>query len=126
MNRNSLLTNIVATIFIWLSVVVVRLISTEPGVTTFGIIVGIGTTAALWLIWALNELNNANHASPEKAKRSATSGDDSRLSLLLELLDEDERMALKQRLINDMGTDGEVYSLADLLASQERRSNQQK
>lgn len=127
MKMNSVLANAIVTLFLWLSVVAIRLISGEvDGITTFGIIVAIGTTAIIWMVWAFNVQESEKQAEPpEKAKRSASGGDDSRLSLLLELLDEDERKALKQRLVNDLGTDGEVYSLAELLGSQEQHSNQQ-
>lgn len=122
MKMNSLIANVVATIMLWLSVFAIRLISGEvDGVTTFGIIVAIGTTAVIWMVWAFNVQEEDKKDPTEKAKRSAAS-DEGRMSLLLELLDDNERQALKQRLINDMGTDGEMVSLADLLGAQENRS----
>lgn len=122
MKMNSLIANVVATIMLWLSVFAIRLISGEvDGVTTFGIIVAIGTTAVIWMVWAFSVQEEDKKDPTEKAKRSAAS-DEGRMSLLLELLDDNERQALKQRLINDMGTDGEMVSLADLLGAQENSS----
>jgi hypothetical protein len=58
----------------------------------------------------------------EKAKRD--SGQDARLALLLELLDEDERQALKRRLVDDLSGDGETISLAQLLDAEQEAARQ--
>ena len=55
-----------------------------------------------------------------KAKRANTQPDDMRLALLLDLLEPDERLILKQRLMSDLSADGEALPMADLLGSDQR------
>jgi hypothetical protein len=55
-----------------------------------------------------------------KSKRDSAQPDDMRLALLLDLLEPDERIILKQRLVNDLSADGEALPLADLLEGDQR------
>jgi len=118
MNRwASLIGNLVATFFIWLSVALVQTTTGSEGMTSFIAMLAFGITAILWLIWAVNlGRMNAQPAS-EKSKRSAAG--DARLSLLIELMDDNERQVVRQRLLGDLNADGEALSLAELLARQE-------
>jgi len=125
MNRpNSVVSNLVATIAIWFSVVLARLLLPhEQGVLIASALAAMGTSILIWMVWAFNQLEAAKKESGEKTKRDTRP--DSRLSLLLELMDEDERQALKRRLAEDLSTDGEIVSLADLLKAQEQDSRRQ-
>jgi len=64
-----------------------------------------------------SERGKVKRASPEPVS-------DARLSLLLQLLDEDERRALKRRLRDELSADGEGVALEDLLGDtgQDRRA----
>jgi hypothetical protein len=124
MNRwSSVITNVVATCFIWLTVIVVHVFAgSSSGMMDFVVIGAFGSILALWLVWGLSALGHQEQQTGAKAKRSA--GKDDRLALLLELMSEDERQALKQRMLDSFQTDGEAISLAELIAAQERDSQQ--
>jgi len=114
---NGFLVNLLATIFIFLSVGLVELLMPDGDlILGIALLAAIGTTVTIWMVWALSHFDFQQETS-DKAKRAA--GADARLSLLLELLDEDERQALKRRLAEDLSTDGEMMSLADLLKAQD-------
>ena len=123
MNRlNSLGVNLVATFFIWIAVAIVDGITGEgipsrDAIMIITTLAAFGLSAALWLIWALTDYSQRTSPASEKSKRHA-GNDDARLALLLELMSEDERQALKQRLADELGGDGEAVSLAQLLAAQ--------
>ena len=123
MNRlNSLGVNLVATFFIWMAVAIVDGITGEgipsrDAIMIITTLAAFGLSAALWLIWALTDYSQRTSPASEKSKRHA-GNDDARLALLLELMSEDERQALKQRLADELGGDGEAVSLAQLLAAQ--------
>ena len=53
-----------------------------------------------------------------KAKREPGQDADVRALMLVQLLDDDERQALKRDLLADLQADGEAFSLADLLDDQ--------
>ena len=87
---------------------------------------------ATFFIWVAPELARADTAKKsshlysgdsEKAKRQATRNDDSRLSLLMEMMDEGEREAfkdtLKRRLLDDyrVNEDGELFADSATLES---------
>ena len=119
---SSLGVNLVATFFIWMAVGIVDGISGEgvpsrDAIMIITILAAFGLTAALWLIWALTDFSQRTSPASDKSKRHA-GNEDARLALLLELMGEDERQALKQRLMDDLGGDGEAISLAQLLAAQ--------
>jgi type VI protein secretion system component VasK len=113
---------ITATLVVWAVVLMALVIDGPgPGIVSFALVAAIGSTVALWLVWAfmaLDEMSKQRNA--EKAKRTAPE-DDTRLSLLLQMLDEDERQALKQRLRDELSTDGEAIALDDLLVEMRSR-----
>jgi hypothetical protein len=118
----SLGVNLVATFFIWLAAGMVDVVTGESGaardaIMIITILAAFGGTAALWLIWALTDYSQHTSPASEKSKRHA-GNEDARLALLLELMGEDERQALKQRLTDELSDDGESISLAQLLAAQ--------
>lgn len=113
---------IVSFFFIWLSVGMVNTI--YPDLTVFAVVMGFFGSLALWVVAGLAQFADESH-SEEKTKRDA-SGGDARLALLLELMGEDERQALKRRLIDDLGSDGEAVPLADLLAAQNEQTTQRR
>jgi hypothetical protein len=106
----------VATVVIWAAALLLRLIAgAGSDLIDFALVFAFGSTAALWLAWAFQSLDALNKASQQgKAKREAPE-DDTRLALLLQMLDEDEREALKQRLRDELSADGEAIALGDLL-----------
>ncbi|MBI5957445.1 MAG: hypothetical protein HY866_01830 [Chloroflexi bacterium] len=111
---------VVCTFVIWMSVAVVHLLA--PNLTVFAVMMAFLGTLCFWLVMGLAQLKSKEKSSPEKAKRESSNGD-ARLALLMELMGEDERQALKQRLLGDLAPDGETVSLAELLASQNRQSH---
>lgn len=114
--------NLVSMFFIWTCVALVDLYTADSNdaLSMLAVLTALGTSVALWTIWALSASSNS---SPETGKAKRSPSEDTRLSLLLEMMGDDERQALKQRLTTDLQADGEAYSLVDLLAAQERRSN---
>lgn len=111
----------VATVVVWAVVLLTGLIAGfQAGFLSFALVGAIGSTIALWLVWAFMTLDElSKQSTAEKAKRAAPE-DDTRLSLLLQLLNADERDSLKRRLRDEMSTDGEAVTLDDLL--EERRA----
>jgi hypothetical protein len=115
-----------SSLFIWFSVVMVKVIGGDSGLLNFAEVMAILGTLALWLTIGFIEMSgNAPVSEQEKAKRQSSSPD-ARLALLVQLLGEEERQAVKQKLIDDLGADGEAVSLADLLKDQPDRSRQQR
>jgi hypothetical protein len=126
---SSLGVNLVATFFMWLVVGLADVVTRSGGVgrdpiMTITILTAVGLSATLWLVWALSYDRKAPTAA-EKSKRH-TGSEDARLALLLELMDDDERETLKQRLADDLSADGETISLAQLLAAQKNQGRQQR
>ncbi len=112
---------VVATVIIWLSVVVVGQIDGTEFVQGAAAILAIISTMTIWSLWALDAYGISVDGTPrEKVKRDAGSEEDPRLSLLLSLLTPDERDALRSRLAGELEADGESLPLADLLSEQER------
>ena len=115
MNLKRIGVNILATLFCWLTVVVVQaLVKDEAFVLDLVILGAFGATIALWLTWAFTFLGEKDPKSDEKQKRIAAQDD--RLALLLELMDDRERKVVRQRLLDQLGADGERTSLDQLLA----------
>ena len=78
----------------------------------------------IWSLWALDEYGISVDGTPhEKAKRVISGDEDARFGLLLSLLTPDERDALKSRLAEELNAEGEIVSLADLLAEQASNDN---
>jgi hypothetical protein len=115
--------NLVATFFMWLTVALAdsatgQDIPSRDAIMVIAIVAALGLSLTLWLVWALTDYSQkAPPSADEKSKRHA-GNEDARLALLLELMDEDERQALKQRLTDELTGDGEAISLAQLLAAQ--------
>ncbi len=107
---------VAASLLIWVSVALVEVLAGSGLITGIAVLAAFGSTLALWLVWGLS-LVDETAESREKAKRST--GDDTRLALLLELLNDDERHALKERLLDDLSADGEALPLASLLEAQD-------
>jgi hypothetical protein len=123
MNRlSSLGVNLAATFFMWMAVLLVDAVtgqssSGRDAIMIIAILTAFGLTVTLWLVWALTDYSQKTPPVSEKNKRRT--GEDARLSLLLELMDEGERKALKQRLMDGLDGDGEAVPLAALLAGQD-------
>lgn len=116
----TVLYGIIATAFIWAGVALARLIGgANADIFNFALVAGIGSTVAIWLVWVFIGFDQSTKidANLSKSKRAP---EDARLSLLLQLMDEDERNRLKQRLREDLGADGEAVALDDLLGQSER------
>ena len=127
----------VATIFIWMMVAGISITtimqsnygiqSGEGIVIIMSMIVGAIATGAIWKNSgnSSQEPQNAQQRL-EKAKRGAASGN-SKLALLMEMMDDNEREAfkdtLKQRLLDEAvygSSDGESLSLETLLEEEAR------
>lgn len=115
---------LVATLVIWMGVSMMNVVTASSGMTKFAALLAFLTTIALWLVWGLSGLAPKQQAAKEKSKRN--SAEDARLALLLELMDEEDRQALKQRLMDEIGGDGEVLSLSDLLDAEKKHSGQRR
>jgi hypothetical protein len=113
---------LVSTVFIWLSAIAVAAISTSDTYTNGAVALAFLSTITLWLFAGVKLIDEKLPSAREKAKRD--SGQDARLALLLELLDEDERQALKRRLVDDLSGDGEAISLAQLLDAEQQAAGQ--
>lgn len=102
------------TLLIWSAVVLITFIGgiadLDNAIMILAIIMGGLSTVAVWV----NGAPKVQHeGTNEKAKREG----DSRVQLLLQLLDEDEKRQIKQRLMNS--SDGEL-SLEALLEMENR------
>lgn len=118
----TLVYSLIATAMIWATVLMVRLIG-GPGadILDFALFAGLGSTVAIWLVWVFVSIDEASKSGAREAKaKRAAAEEDARLSLLLQLMDEDERSRLKERLREDLGADGEAVALDDLLDRGER------
>jgi len=119
----------VASLAIWFCVGMVDVATSSSGATNAAAVLAFLCTMSIWLVWGLAQIDQlhmggSQSSEQEKAKRSPADNGDARVALLLSLLDDDERQALKQRLVDDLGADGEAVPLADLLAEQEENSRQ--
>lgn len=118
---SSIVQSVIATAFIWVGVVLVRLVGgVEGGMLDFALFAGFGATIALWLVWAFAGMDRVKNESKqlEKSKRAP---EDARLSLLLQMMNEDERANLKDCLRDELSTDGEAVALEDLLDERSMR-----
>ena len=118
----TLVYSLIATAMILATVLMVRLIG-GPGadILDFALFAGLGSTVAIWLVWVFVSIDEASKSGAREAKaKRAAAEEDARLSLLLQLMDEDERSRLKERLREDLGADGEAVALDDLLDRGER------
>src|SRR4051812_36039302 len=98
MNLQKVIPTLVATLICWLSAGLAFAV-TPSGASIREIVIGFAflATAMLWVRWAYASDSRGDSAAvSEKAKRSA--GNDANAALLLELLSEDERHEIKERL----------------------------
>jgi len=112
---------LLATILIWGATFGVWTMLGDTAITQLAALTSFGATVALWLVLGLSTIDQKpppTADAAEKAKRGAA--EDARLALLLQLMDDDERRAIKRRLVDDLGGDGELIPLADLLADEQR------
>jgi hypothetical protein len=122
MGKDRLVWATISTFFIWMSVGIITI--AIPTLTVFAGVMAFFSMMVLWLGMAFAQFTHTEEGSiPDKAKRGATGGD-ARLALLLELMEEDERQALKKRLLDNLSADGEAVSLADLLTIQNGQSRE--
>ena len=113
----SLMMIIITTLGLWFGVAMMDAVTgSDPGLMDFAAVMALLATVALWLVWGLASIENKPRETREKAKRQPA--EDARLALLLELMDEDSRQRLQQRLVDELSSDGEAVSLAALLAAQ--------
>jgi hypothetical protein len=120
MTLQKLAPNLIATLVSWVTIGLVVAV-TEPGafVRDAVIVIAVLTTAVMWASWGATA-SSGNHSAAiesEKAKRRA--GNDASVALLLELLNDDERREIKERLFDHLQTDGEMSSLAELVGDQD-------
>ena len=79
------------------------------------------STTAIWFLGRDSAVSNKIAPSEtEKAKNDSTR-EDARVRLLLDLMDDDQKAALRQQLMDDLNSDGESVSLSDLLADEPQR-----
>jgi len=100
---------LIATITIWSAVIMLFIVIgaagrevdwDATGITIMAMILASISTVVIWVFGSLDSRHKDR--SGEKAKREG----DARVQLLLQLLDEDEKRLIKQRLMNS--TDGEL------------------
>lgn len=118
---------VVASLVIWSMVAMVETVTGSSGVTDAAAIIAFLCTMSIWLVWGLAQIEHLQKAAAQdnkKAKRSAAGTDDARIALLMQLLDDEQRRTLQQRLLDDLGADGEALPLADLLADQDAEARQ--
>jgi hypothetical protein len=111
---------VIATIMLWAGVVVVHhTVTGASWLQDLAILTAFGSTVSIWLVLALDRSEQTVAREREKAKRTGANSEasDQRLALLLALMDEDQKEALRQRLVEELSADGEAISLADLLGS---------
>ena len=76
-------------------------------------------TISTGLIWHGSGISAAIMSEKNKRKNTA----DSRTDLLIKLLTDEDRAMLRNRLVNDVQSDGEMLPLAELLASENEKNN---
>lgn len=112
-------------LLIWLATAMVAAISDNTGIQDTAVILAFLATLLFGMVAGFDSIGrrsketSSRAKSAEKAKRDVTPAQDARLDLLLALLSSEERESLKHQLIDDLTGEGEVLSLADLLAAQE-------
>lgn len=116
---------VVASLVIWFMVAMVDVVTGSSGVTDAAAIIAFLCTMSIWLVWGLAQIDQLrgdesdDEEGAQKTKRTTAGTNDARIALLLSLLDDEQRQALRQRLVDDLGADGEAIPLADLLAEQD-------
>lgn len=108
--------NLIATLVSWLTIGLVVAV-TEPGafVRDAVIVIAVLTTAVMWAGWGATTSSGTHAAAAESEKAKRRAGSDPSVALLLELLSDDERAEIKERLLERVQADGELTSLAELV-----------
>ncbi|MBN2304150.1 MAG: hypothetical protein JXQ72_06730 [Anaerolineae bacterium] len=123
--REKLRITLFTTIVLWAGVGMLHAVLGEGSfVAGFAAVIAFLATARLWSALVVPILQQPTDMQPrEKAKRhggfAADDDADARLSLLIALMSERERDAIRQQLTGDLDADGEALSLADLIAAQD-------
>jgi len=106
------------TLVIWFFAALVDVAGGSQDTVDAVLILAFLSSLALWLVTGFYLLaQNPQEGRKEKAKR-----EDGRLAaMLLDLLSDDQRQALRQQLMDELGSDGEAVSLETLLATQNKR-----
>ncbi len=109
---------VLATLIIWSVVGVIMSVMLWSGSVEIlefllAVVFAFAALVSSGIVWRFGG-SEADQAA-EKSKRGGLAGGDSRTELLLRLLDDDDRAALKQRLTEDLRGDGEALSLDALL-----------
>lgn len=116
---------LLATGIVWVCVAATVAIDLGEFVNGAAAILALIATITIWSMWALDAYGidvdgTSERPVREKPKRDADTQEDARLALMLALLTPEERETIRARLAEDMANEGEVVSLGDLLAEQER------
>lgn len=141
---------LISTVMIWIMMagIVITIAIASPNTLDGGDVTGLASAmmgiamVSTLIIWAVPELirrqnttrqDAAKYVEIDKQKRTGAGGrEDSRMALLMDMMDDDEREAfkqvLKQKILDDMsqptGDDGELFerdSLYDLMQDDEKR-----
>lgn len=113
---------VAATLIIW-SVVVISIVMITIGdaynfVGAFMFfMVAIAALIGTEKIWE----SRSNSGDEQSEKRKRNEPDDQRVDLLLRLMDDYDKQALKERLLDELSSDGELIALEDLLRTKDRR-----
>lgn len=111
--------NLIATLVSWVTIGLVVAV-TEPGafVRDAVIVIAVFTTAVMWASWGATISTASRSAADESEKAKRRAGSDPSVTLLLELLSDDERAEIKERLLERVQADGEMTSLAERVGDQ--------
>jgi hypothetical protein len=115
--------NLIATLVSWLTIGLVVAV-TEPGafVRDAVIVIAVLTTAVMWASWGATANAGSQSAAVESEKAKRRAGNDPNVALLLELLSDDERAEIKERLLERVQADGELTSLTELVDEPEAQA----
>lgn len=119
MTLQKLAPNLIATLVCWLTIGLVAVVTTPDSFVRGAVIViAAMTTAVMWMGWAAG-INNSRAAAGTSEKAKRRGGNNDNVALLLEMLSEDERREIKERLLDQIQSDGELSSLAELIGDQD-------
>ena len=120
MTLQKLAPNLIATLVSWVTIGLVVAV-TEPGafVRDAVIVIAVFSTVVMWASWGATISTASRSAADESEKAKRRAGSDPNVALLLEMLSEDERREIKERLLDQIQSDGELSSLADLVGDRD-------
>lgn len=112
---------LIATLVTWMTIGLVVAV-TEPGafVRDAVLVIAVLTTAVMWASWGATANAGSQPAAVESEKAKRRAGNDPNVALLLELLSDDERAEIRERLLDRVQADGETTSLAELVGDQDK------